>query len=152
MNEPKYGYRSEVPFGEGYRDAVAVIKHEIFELGNDDILVTLRNDILRDNQEIMDELILRIQHGRANLPDNIATEFCQLLVHAVSSTVGKDINYVLWLCPTKADVYLYELMDMRLQDSDIDTYETSDVIFANLGQEGCLYGYTELPEKVLTVE
>ena len=27
----KYGYRSEVPFGEGFRDAISVMVHECYD-------------------------------------------------------------------------------------------------------------------------
>ena len=40
------GFRSEEVFGDGYRDAASVMAHEVFELGNSDILETLTSSFL----------------------------------------------------------------------------------------------------------
>lgn len=47
VKEP-VGYRSDDLFGDGYRDAVDVMAHEIFELQNADILDTLADGVLKD--------------------------------------------------------------------------------------------------------
>jgi hypothetical protein len=38
------GYRSEEPYGSGVRDMLRIVCHEIFELGNDDIMITLKKN------------------------------------------------------------------------------------------------------------
>ena len=40
-------YRSEVFYGEGYRNAAEVMAHEVFQMNNTDILHTLSNTILK---------------------------------------------------------------------------------------------------------
>lgn len=40
-----FGYRTEQLYGEGYRDAAEIMAHEVFELGNTDILDTLSETI-----------------------------------------------------------------------------------------------------------
>lgn len=47
VKEP-VGYRSDNIFGDGYRDAVDVMAHEIFELQNADILDALADGVLKD--------------------------------------------------------------------------------------------------------
>lgn len=39
-------FRSEAPYGEGYRDAVQVMTHEVYTLGNVDILDYLYENYL----------------------------------------------------------------------------------------------------------
>ena len=39
-------YRSEVPFGDGIRNAANIMAHECFELGNTDIFDTLSATII----------------------------------------------------------------------------------------------------------
>ena len=57
-----YKYRSEILFGEGYRDAANVMAHETFELMNTDIARTLSTSILKGTDaghklEILEEEI-----------------------------------------------------------------------------------------------
>lgn len=52
------GYRSDDIFGDGYRDAVDVMTHEIFELWNADILDTLADSILKDTDIVEDVIHL----------------------------------------------------------------------------------------------
>ena len=42
-------YRTEILFGDNYRDAAKVMAHETFELENTDILSTLRTTILKES-------------------------------------------------------------------------------------------------------
>ena len=57
-------FRTEVPYGEGYRDAASVMAHETFCLRNTDIPETLTNTILKDSPiiETLNRLIYVIDN------------------------------------------------------------------------------------------
>lgn len=57
VKEP-VGYRSDGIFNDGYRNAVDVMTHEIFELWNADILDTLADGILKDTDIVEDVIHL----------------------------------------------------------------------------------------------
>lgn len=164
MNE-NLKYRSEVFYGEGYRDAAAVMAHEVFELQNTDILSTLHHTILKGTPigtklEILEEEInndcvadgdedgeLYTLLEEAYEDEDLGIEFFKEVLAEINSKLWKDIKYCLWLCDTKEDVYEYDL-DGNLTDDDIDVYEASDVILSDLGSGGKLYGYETLPKVI----
>lgn len=158
-------YRSEIFYGSGCRDAAEIMAYETFKLGNTDILETLSTTILK-NTEIGDvleiiqkEMYYNFIHEldedgyylnliiEAYTDKEIGINFFKEVLEEVNKITGKDIKYCLWLCDTKEDVYDYDL-DGRLTDKDIDIYEESDIILSDLGPEGKLYGYENMPIKV----
>lgn len=149
-------YRSEVPFGEGYRNAAEVICYEIFELGNTDILDTLleKTDYINDIKlrnlmaQIADELE---ENGFVDdMPEDEKLSFAQTIVDEISTFTNKDIKYVLWLADK--DVVMNYYGRGELLEEDIDAYEESDVILSDCGYDGCLYGYEEMPVPVKELE
>jgi hypothetical protein len=151
MADVTYGYRSELPFGDGRRDSVSVVRHEIFELGNDDIMETLVKTILKGQPEEkeINEMIERHRRGEYNQLDRLQQRrFVGMMLNAVARVTGKRVNAVLWLCKEKDDVYRYDLNPSTMTDDDIDTYPTSDVILSDCGEDGCLYAYEDLPDKI----
>jgi len=157
-------YRSEIIFGEGYRDASAVMSHEVFYLQNTDILITLRETILKDSDikvklEILEEELNNgaIADGDDGSIYNLIEDegesdecinFFKAVLEEIQKVTGKDIKYCLWLCNNKNEVYAYD-MHKELADADIDSYDETDVILSNMGTDGCLYGYENMPEKIL---
>lgn len=117
VKEP-VGYRSDDLFGDGYRDAVDVMAHEIFELQNADILDTLADGILKDTDiaEDLKHLSYDIGAPRAvyfadileeedtDTAEEKAKAFVREILDAVREKTGKDIKYVLWLSDSVDDV------------------------------------------------
>ncbi len=159
-------YRTEKLYGEGYRDAAPVMAHEIFELNNVDIIDTLIGTILTDDSEPRRALEIINFELRANVPHlhdnkgifNIIQNYddheyeavllFENVLKEINNKTGKNIRYVLWLCDSKEDLYNSYYYDGGLTDNDIDEYEDSDVILSDLGRDGKLYGYEELPQPI----
>ena len=157
-------YRSELLFGDGYRDAAAVMAHEVFELENTDILTTLRTTILKESS-ISDKLRIleeEMESGDISTDDNgelydmyqthdsysadtcASVQFFHDVLEEIKNVTGKDIKYALWLCDEKENVYDYDIHH-ELTDDDIDVYEETDIVLSDIGVGGKLYGYeTEL--------
>lgn len=159
------GYRSDSIFGDGYRDAVDVIAHEIFELWNADILDTLADGVLKDLNiaEDMMRLSNDMQFSKtAYFADifeekdkSIAEEkekaFVRKILDAVKEKTGKDVKYVLWLSDSVDDVIAeYELNDSI---TEFDEYPTANgVVLSDIGRGGKLFGYEALPNVIRTVD
>lgn len=164
VKEP-VGYRSDDLFGDGYRDAVDVIAHEIFELWNADILDTLADGVLKDLNiaEDMMRLSNDMQFSKtAYFADifeekdkSIAEEkekaFVRKILDAVKEKTGKDVKYVLWLSDSVDDVIAeYELNDSI---TEFDEYPTANgVVLSDIGRGGKLFGYEALPNVIRTVD
>lgn len=130
--------------GSGVRDTVSVITHEICQLGNTDVLDyclehydlsrmhfddtvrALRDDV--DAGEYVDEYDVR----------PVVTD---LLKHIESNT-GYDIRYALWLAGMDTVMSYYNGKEGR-----VDAYECGPVVLSDLGWDGVLFGYTNLPKK-----
>ena len=164
VKEP-VGYRSDDLFGDGYRDAVDVMAHEIFELQNADILDTLADGILKDTdiEEDLKHLSYDIGSPRAVYFADILEEedtdtaeakakaFVREILDAVREKTGKDIKYVLWLSDSVDDVIAeYELNESI---TEFDEYSTADsVVLSDIGKGGKLFGYEKLPTEIRIVD
>lgn len=160
-------YRTEILFGDNYRDAAKVMAHETFELENTDILSTLRTTILKESP-ISDKLRIleeEVESGDISSDDNgelyniyqthdsygddtcESIQFFNNILDEIKNVTGKDIKYVLWLCDDKESVYNYDTHN-ELTDDDIDIYNESDIILSDIGIGGKLYGYETLPSPI----
>lgn len=164
VKEP-VGYRSDDLFGDGYRDAVDVMAHEIFELQNADILDTLADGILKDTdiEEDLKHLSYDIGSPRAvyfadileeedtDTAEGKAKAFVREILDAVRKKTGKDIKYVLWLSDSVDDVIAeYELNESI---TEFDEYSTADsVVLSDIGKGGKLFGYEKLPTEIRIVD
>ena len=135
--------RTEEFSGSKVRDIVKVFQYEIFELGNTDILETLKNSILKENvselclNKMIDELI---ENGYIDdMFEDEQFDYCKKLVNAINVKLNKNIQYALWL----ADM---EVVEKIYKGVYLDFYETSNCILSNLGKDGILYGYEEMPK------
>ena len=158
------GYRSDSIFGDGYRDAIDVMAHEIFELRNTDILDTLTDGVLKDMDiaENLKHLSYDISSPKAvyfadileEEDESIAEEksraFIRSILDAVKEKTGKNIKYVLWLSDSVDDVITeYELNEPI---TEFDEYSTADsVVLSDIGKGGKLFGYEKLPAAIRTV-
>lgn len=159
------GYRSDSIFGDGYRDAVDVMAHEIFDLWNADILDTLAAGVLKDTDIAVDmnHLAYDLRSPRASyfadileeedqsIAEEKAKAFVRRILNAVKENTGKDIKYVLWLSDSVDDVIAeYELNESI---TEFDEYSTADsVVLSDIGRGGKLFGYEKLPAAVRTVD
>lgn len=164
VKEP-VGYRSDDLFGDGYRDAVDVMAHEIFELQNADILDTLADGVLKDMDiaENLKHLSYDIGSPRAvyfadileeedtDTAEGKAKAFVREILDAVREKTGKDIKYVLWLSDSVDDVIAeYELNESI---TEFDEYSTADsVVLSDIGKGGKLFGYEKLPTEIRIVD
>lgn len=164
VKEP-VGYRSDDLFGDGYRDAVDVMAHEIFELQNADILDTLADGVLKDMDiaENLKHLSYDIGAPRAvyfadileeedtDTAEGKAKAFVREILDAVREKTGKDIKYVLWLSDSVDDVIAeYELNESI---TEFDEYSTADsVVLSDIGKGGKLFGYEKLPAEIRIVD
>lgn len=163
VKEP-VGYRSDDIFGDGYRDAVDVIAHEVFELRNSDILDTLADGVLKDMDiaENLKHLSYDISSPKAvyfadileeeneSVAEDKAKAFAREILDAVRKKTSKDIQYVLWLSDSVDDVIAeYEPNDSI---TEFDEYSTADsVVLSDIGKGGKLFGYEKLPAVIRTV-
>lgn len=164
VKEP-VGYRSDNIFGDGYRDAIDVMAHEIFELQNADILDTLADGVLKDMDiaENLKHLSYDIGAPRAvyfadileeedaDTAEEKAKAFVREILDAVREKTGKDIKYVLWLSDSVDDVITeYELNEAI---KEFDEYSTADsVVLSDIGKGGKLFGYEKLPAEIRIVD
>lgn len=163
VKEP-VGYRSDNIFGDGYRDAVDVMAHEIFNLWNSDILDTLADGVLKD-MDIAEHLKLLsfdisspkaayftdiLEEEDKSVAENKAKTFVREILDMVKEKTGKDIKYVLWLSDSVDDVITeYELNDSI---TEFDEYSTADsVVLSDIGKGGKLFGYEKMPAAIRTV-
>ena len=137
-------YRSESFQGSGVRDAVSVITYEICELGNVDVLNYCLGHYDLSRMHFDDTVrALRDSVDAGEYVDeyDVRPLVTDLLKHIESNT-GYDIRYALWLAG----------MDTVMSDYDgeegrVDAYECGPVVLSDLGWDGVLFGYTNLPKK-----
>lgn len=142
----RFGYRTETFQGSGYRNVYDVLKFEIFELSNIDILCTILDNKLvpYHHEDFVLDLISDVNQD-CYFEDTLQDEVIYQLVRIIKKHTGIAINYCLWLADKDA------VLDNNLygsginNDSDVDVYETGDIILSDLGRDGKLFGYTEYP-------
>ncbi len=143
-------YRTEAFGGSGVRDAVEVMRFEIFELNNSDILDTLRSGILANHpvSSVLDSFISELAKNGCidGLSEAVQRRFCRELLWAVKDVTGKDVRYALWLTDKETIASFYG-RDMA-SGEDYDAYEPGPVMLSGPNSDGDLYGYEEMPEPV----
>ena len=168
-----YGYRCEDFFGEGYRDAASVLGHETFVLDNTDILDSLINSklISRSMKSYLLEYATLMKEGHPLRAGGYDTDYEEMLyryrkneedrkeffgevLDDIYETTGFRVKYCLGLCDTPMDCFdSYSInKDIKLEDLQFDEYEKSDIILADNGREGKLYGYEKEPKRGLSLK
>lgn len=138
-------YRTETYSGSYVRDVTEVFLFEIKELGNTDILETLKDSlyISDSTKEIIKTLIREIE-DTGFVDDMSDDDFTNVVIRPILkdilSITGKDIRYAVWLTSYNAVKQIY-----AGREDTIDAYETSSVILSDLGVDGRLYGYEMFP-------
>lgn len=156
-----FGYRTEQLYGEGYRDAAEIMAHEVFELGNTDILDTLSETILKNtptgvhlrllskaiDETIEDDMIKEFLDECYDDECARGVEYFKEVLSAIKDKTGKDVKYALWLCDSIEDIKKeYECPEVDYKLTEFDKYEKSDIVLSDLGLGGKLYGYEVEPE------
>lgn len=140
-------FRSEEPFGDGIRDIVEVIKYETFSLGNTDIL-----DYVSDHYEAFDAELSRKMRdisaeiavcGGTILSEKEKTELIQKVVNSLNAYWGVSLKYCLWLAEKETVIEFYEA-----SPESVEAYEASDYVLVDIGYDGMLFGYEELPKPI----
>lgn len=150
MNEVRY--RTEAFSGTGERDAAQVMAFETFELGNTDTLEYLRDTVL-GGSPLGDRCTAMIRELEDNgYVDDMFTDekeqFFRDVLSEIRSQTGIDVKYALWLADrsvaTDRSFYGRDMAD----EADFDCYEVGPIILTDLGREGALYGYAEMPVRL----
>ena len=149
----KYEYRNDSAFGDGVRDAARVVAYEIFELGNIDIIdyilshVALPEVVADEWRGFLDEYeendFVTDENGipyHAEAKNAIAK--VRALLDEVSRVAKAEIRFVLWLAGEQAVRTRYDGNDENMSAYDV----SGGVVLSDLGFDGRLYGFAELPE------
>lgn len=145
-------FRSEIPFGQGYRSLKDVMVHETYELGNSDILCTLLPKIKPADVKLANEISILINELEKNgfvddFDENNWNKFFQKVIDTVNIISGKKYKYCLWLA--EYDVVKNYYGKGELTKEEIDAYTESEMIISDIGFDGCLYAYEDLPYPVM---
>ncbi len=165
------GYRCEEFYGEGYRDAASVMAYEVFVLNNTDVLDYLikskligewmKELLLVYSTHMKDGVLIRtgfdtdyeemLYRYQNNEEDRV--DFFHDILDDISKRTGWEIKYCLWLCNSPKDCFNYYNRDStkRITDFQFDKYETSGIVLTDLGREGKLYEYEEMPKLICSI-
>lgn len=142
-------YRTEAFSGSKERNAAEVMAFETFQLGNTDILEHISQHYLKDPLlHSKCTTFIRELYDNGYVDDMGTDEkvaFFGEILKEIEHSTGVSIKYALWLAD-KAVVcdqswYGYNMT----HDEDFECYEVGPIILSDLGHDGTLYGYTELP-------
>ena len=144
---PSFLYRTESFSGSGVRDVIDVIHYEIADLGNTDIpIYVLKNynfpeeleKELRDILSLAGDEDYPFTFDRGHFLDVVAR-----MVDEIGRQKGVSVKYALWLADEDVVRNWY-----NLSGGSIDKYPVSPVVLSDLGPEGALFGYAEMPTKM----
>ena len=140
---PEIMYRNAEYGGSDVFDAESVILFEIGELKNTYILEYCTNhydlsDILLDR---MKAVIENVESYEEDTPELVTV--VKDLLKEVSRQCKTKVRYCLWLASLENVRELYDG-----NDDNISAYKTSDVILSDLGDDGMLFGYSEMPKQI----
>ena len=139
-------YRTESYSGSGVREIADIIEYEMAELRNTDIPEYVLSHYAlspQTREDLRDILALEptgeypFTGDRQGLRDTIAA-----LVEDIGRETGTPLRYGLWLAEGDQVERRYSTTQ-----GDIDGYPASPVILSDLGPEGILFGYADMPEK-----
>lgn len=156
----KTGFRSEAYSGSGVRNILDVMRFEILELENTDILSTcLENPLIKD-----EKLRADIEKAIADLEDcdsDIDLEdesegslywLVNRIVIELRKNSGKDLKYALWLASREEVLKNDENggygAGLDPEYPEIDEYATSDIVLSDIGNGGALYAYEDYPKPI----
>ena len=155
FEDKKVRYRTEAFSGTGERAAAEVMAFETFTLGNVDILQTLAEGLLKGRGDITNRCWDFIDELNNNgFVDDMGTcdqvDFMKEVLSEVEKVTGVGVRYALWLADK--DVVTNRKWYGRYMNDDFDfeSYQVGPVVLSELGFDGTLYGYTDLPVSLET--
>jgi len=147
-------YRTESFSGLQERDAAEVMAFETFTLGNTDILECIRDTMLSGNPvcETINAFIDGLDRNGYvdDMPILEQIDFFHKILEEIKKATCIEVNYVLWLADKSTVQNFYG--KYMTDENDYDAYQVGPVILSDLGYDGTLYGYTELPEPLTEQE
>lgn len=148
-------YRTEAFSGLGERNAAEVMAFETFSLGNVDILQTLAEGTLKGRGEItnrcwdfIDELNNNGFVDDMSITDQVA--FMNEVLAEVAKVTGVEVQYALWLADRETVTDRKWYGRYMAHDEDFESYQIGPVVLSDLGFDGTLYGYEEMPVSLET--
>lgn len=135
-------YRSERIYGSGVRDLQEIITFEVSELWNTDVFVYS----LDHYGEYFDSHLADTLKLFAYDDDYLAAfgstvgNTVEAFLHALNRGCGHHLRYGLWLAEKSRFPG-----DMQ---PELDAYLTSDVILSDLGSDGKLFAYENMPQPI----
>lgn len=135
------GYRTETAYGSGIRELRSVLEFEIVYLGNTDIPDTLLTtfNLTKAQQSF-------IRTATSNIED-LSDENRQKLVDVCIDIIKREFpnaNYCLWLADKNVIIDYYGGIEETIDEYEIENLKP----ISDLGWEGKLYVYSELPEPI----
>lgn len=157
MTENRFRY--DEPLYTSPKDAVDVISFEINELKNTDTITYIYKHYANNKEKILKAIPKKEQTAYKNAfrlmkktyeginimeTKEFNTErFVKTMLSIVEISTGVKVKYVLWLASKNAVLNLYSH-----GNTNINEYEVGDVILSDLGYDGTLYGYANIPTKI----
>lgn len=140
---PEVLYRTEAYSGSGVRDIMEIIRFEVDELGNVDIPNFILNhySLSEELQSKLAEFITYCKHGAYTFDENM---FRQIL-DTIGKQKGTPIRYGIWL----AEKEIVEQDYLLGVEGEINAYKTSPIILSDLGPDGFLFAYAEMPRIII---
>lgn len=140
-------YRTEMSMSSE-RKAIPLMLFEISELHNADILEYVRDNyelpgILKRNITEYIENIDEIEEG-----DDVVEYMLREILSCIEDETGKTIKYALWLATKEAVEELYDGDEQFIYEYDV----TDALILSDLGFDGVLYGFENMPEPLNSEE
>ena len=143
-------YRTEAFSGSGERDAASVMAFETFELGNTDILETVCSGPLRNAGALCNRCRGMIRELEENefIDDMSFTDmvsFYKEVLSEIEKVTGVAVKYALWLADKETVTDRRWYGRYMSDNDDYESYVVGPVVLSELGFDGTLYGYAELP-------
>lgn len=146
---PKTLFRND-DISEGQtNDIIEIMTYEICELGNSDTL-----DYCIDHYKLSgkvinqaEQLIQMLDEGECLDIDEDGDKvrnICRQIIAEVSKLTNINVKFGLWLTDKESVIELYDGTE-----DNISEYKTSEAVISDLGSDGVLFGYEEMPEEIV---
>lgn len=147
-------YRTEQFSGSGVRDLKELLTFEIYELGNADFLSYAfehfeLDEPLKERIVTMIEYLEGIHMDISGKFHDEANQVVDLILDQIRKYTGINIRYGLWLTSVDAikSIYSFSISDSM----EVYRYEPG-LIISDVGFDGKLYAYEELPKPLELIE
>ena len=144
-------YRNDDCYNSRERNIVEVIYFEIFELNNTDILEYVSKHYLDQPLRSECENIINADNysnlSYFNDDEEAGRNFVKAIVASISAKTRRNLSHALWLAKKDAVINLYH-NGPEAQGITIASYHTSSIVLSNLGYDGILFAYDDIPKMI----